>query len=205
MHEAPAKTRPDIKPIAPADSTAICAMMARAFFDDPVMMHLFADDAVRTAKLPKLFALYLKMGLAHKACFMSAGGESAALWRPPNAWHIPFWQYVVHGPALLNIFGGGTLNVIKTLDEVEKLHPKIPHWYLQVLATDPAKQGKGFASAVMRQQLAVADAARMPCYLESSKETNIPVYRAFGFDVTGEIKLPGGGPTVWPMWRNAHT
>jgi hypothetical protein len=33
---------------------------------------------------------------------------------------------------------------------------------------------------------------------------NIPIYASFGFEVTGEIKLPDG-PTLWPMWRQART
>ena len=28
-----------------------------------------------------------------------------------------------------------------TMDRVEKVHPSKPHWYLQVIGTDPAKQG----------------------------------------------------------------
>lgn len=90
-----------------------------------------------------------------------------------------------------------------TMDRIEKVHPTTPHCYLQVVGTDPAKQGKGYASLVLRHQLAACDAASMPCYLESSKDTNIPVYRSFGFEVTGEIKIPGG-PMLWPMWRAAR-
>ncbi len=56
---------------------------------------------------------------------------------------------------------------------------------------------------VIRRGLAKADAAGMPAYLESSKETNIPIYQSFGFEVTGEIALPNG-PTLWPMWRKAR-
>ena len=123
--------------------------------------------------------------------------------RPPNQWHIPFWQYLVNGPELLGIFGGDAFKVMNTMDRVEKLHPKEPHWYLQVIGTDPPKQGKGFAGIAMRERLAVADASGTPCYLESSKDTNIPIYRAFGFEVTGEIKIPDG-PTLWPMWRAAR-
>jgi predicted N-acetyltransferase YhbS len=73
-----------------------------------------------------------------------------------------------------------------------------------VLGTDPAKQGKGFGGVAIRRQLANADAQGLPAYLESSKETNIPIYSSFGFEVTGEIKLPDG-PTLWPMWRKAKT
>jgi ribosomal protein S18 acetylase RimI-like enzyme len=127
--------------------------------------------------------------------------ECATLWRPPNEWHLPWWQYLINGPDMLGIFGAGTLKVMGAMDHIEKVHPKEPHWYLQVIGTDPPKQGKGLAGALMRNQLAIADASGVPCYLESSKESNIPVYRTFGFEIVREIHLPNG-PTMWPMWRN---
>jgi hypothetical protein len=55
----------------------------------------------------------------------------------------------------------------------------------------------------MRRQLTIADRTGMPAYLESSKATHIPVYQSFGFQVTGEIKLPEG-PTLYAMWRPAR-
>ena len=54
----------------------------------------------------------------------------------------------------------------------------------------------------MRSRLARCDAARLPAYLESSKERNVPFYERHGFRVTGELTIPGGGPTLWLMWRN---
>ncbi|MGH6955372.1 MAG: hypothetical protein ACREEW_01755, partial [Caulobacteraceae bacterium] len=86
---------------------------------------------------------------------------------------------------------------------IERRHPKEPHWYLQVLGTDTEKQGKGYGGVAIRRRLALADEAHLPCYLESSKATNIPIYQSFGFEVTGEIALPNG-PTLWPMWRAAR-
>src|ERR1041385_2962941 len=172
-----------------SDVEAVSQMLARAFFDDPLMLHLLRDEANRPAKLVRVFRMLHKLGLPHDACFTTSGYECATLWRPPNEWHVPWWQYLINGPEMLRIFGAGAVNVMSTMDTIEKVHPKEPHWYLQVIGTDPPKQGKGFASLAMRHQLVTADARGMPCYLESSKASNIPVYRAFGFEVVREIHL----------------
>jgi len=184
-----------------ADAEPLSQTLARAFDDDPVIGHFLPDPARRAAKLPRLFRVLLKLGLRYRACHVTNGFEAATFWRPPDKWHLSMWDYVANGPEMLSIFGGGTLRVMNAMDHIEKRHPKEPHWYLQTIGTDPAKQGKGYGSLVMRHQLALVDAQRMPCYLESSKDTNVPIYQSFGFRVTGEIVLPTG-PTMWPMWRD---
>lgn len=186
-----------------ADAGPLSATLARAFADDPLTSHLLPNVATRSAKLPRMFRLLFKLGLPYHACYVTSGYEAATLWRPPNGWHVHLRDYVLNAPELFGIFGGNVFGVMSTMDRVEKVHPQKPHWYLQTIGTDPAKQGKGFGSLIMRDQLARADAARMPCYLESSKDTNIPIYQSFGFVVTGEIRIPNG-PTLWPMWRDAR-
>jgi hypothetical protein len=56
----------------------------------------------------------------------------------------------------------------------------------------------------MASRLDRCDAEHAPAYLESSNPDNVPYYMRFGFEVTGEIQLPNGGPTMWPMWRAAR-
>ena len=188
-----------------ADADAIAQTMAKAFADDPLICFLLRDEAARPAKMPRLFRLLFKLGLPYGACDVTSGCEAAAFWRPPGKWEIPFWQYITNGREFIGVFGfAGARQVTSVMDVVEKHHPHEPHWYLQAIGTDPGKQGKGFGGVVIRRQLATADAQGMPAYLESSKERNIPIYQSFGFEVTGEIKLPGG-PTLWPMWRKAKT
>lgn len=187
-----------------SDAEQISQTLARAFFDDPLICFLLADESKRPQKMPRLFWLLFRLGLPYGACDVTDGYEAVALWRPPGKWHIPFYQYITNGPDFLGVFGAGRgLRVMSIMDHIEKRHPKAPHYYLQAIGTDPAKQGKGYGGVVMRRHLAAADAARLPCYLESSKESNIPIYRSFGFEVTGEINLPNG-PTLWPMWRDAR-
>ena len=184
-----------------ADAVPASETLARAFLDDPLIGHFMPDADRRKAKLPRVFRVLLKLGLPYRACHVTSGCEAVAFWRPPKQWHLSIWDYVKNGPELLVAFGGDALRVMSAMDFIEKRHPKEPHWYLQTIGTDPEKQGKGFASLIMRHQLAVADADRLPCYLESSKDTNVPIYQSFGFRLTGEIPIPNGGPTIWPMWR----
>jgi hypothetical protein len=187
-----------------ADAEALSLSLARAFHDDPLMMYLFRDPATRQAKLPALFRLLFKLALPHGGCAVTADYEAAALWRPPEQWEIHWWQYLTNGPAFISLFGSDIPHVLKTMDIIEKHHPRTPHWYLQVIGTDTAKQGRGFAGLAMRRQLAVVDAHGLPAYLESSKDSNIPIYASYGFEVTGELVLPNG-PTLYPMWRAARS
>ena len=53
----------------------------------------------------------------------------------------------------------------------------------------------------MRPVLVHCDREGLPCYLESSKERNVPFYRRHGFEVVQEVSLPGDGPSIWTMWR----
>ena len=184
------------------DADRMSQTLARAFSDDPLICFLLGE---RTVMMPRLFRALFRLALPYDACDVTEGFEAAALWRPPGRWHTPFYRFIIHGPELQfpRIFGLGIGRAVSALNHIEKHHPKEPHFYLQVVGTDPQKQGKGFGGAVMRRQLANADRLGMPAYLESSKESNIPVYQSFGFQVTGEIKLPEG-PTIYPMWRAAR-
>ncbi len=199
MSRADTSVRPTVK----SDSRPLSASLARAFYDDPVFAHFLPDDSTRLAKLERVMAILFKLGQPHGACYTTKNYESITLWRPPNEWDVPFWAYIVNGPALLSTFGTGIGRVLSTMDMMEKVHPHEPHWYLQTIGTDPKYQGKGYGGVIMRDRLAAVDAAHMPCYLESSKDTNIPIYQSFGFQLTGEMQVPNG-PKIWPMWRDAR-
>src|SRR5579862_3220301 len=186
-----------------ADAPALAATMARAFREAPFVSYLVPARERRIRTLPDMFGLLFALGRPLGAVDVTQGVEAAAIWRPPNTWHIPFHQYLTNGPKLLGIFGAYAFRALQAMDRLEKRHPHEPHWYLQAIGTDPPCQGKGFGGILLRHRLAVADAAGLPAYLEASKESNVPLYENFGFTVTGEIKMPDG-PTLYPMWRAAQ-
>ena len=80
-----------------------------------------------------------------------------------------------------------------------------PHWYLATLGTDPVHAGEGVASRLVRHHLYDPVMDGMAAYLEVLTEANLAFYARFGFELTGEIDVPEGGPHVWLMWREPRT
>jgi ribosomal protein S18 acetylase RimI-like enzyme len=183
--------------------TAIADSLSDAFFDDPVMSWMLPDDASRRRRLGFLFdvllkAHYLELGTV----WTTPDTAGAAMWASPGNARIPTTTILRNSRAMFRALGTRSLRALRALSRVEQLHPKEPHWYLGVLGTRTSQQGRGIGSALLGPVLAECDSEGLPAYLESSKYSNIAFYRRHGFEVTGEIKLVDGGPTVWPMWRD---
>jgi len=184
---------------------AVAGSLAEAFFDDPVMSWILQDEASRRRRLRGLFGVllrghYLPLGTA----WTTSDVAGAALWAPPGRAIIPPLTVLRHAPPLVGALGRRAVAALRALSHVERHHPKEPHWYLGVLGTRPELQGHGIGSALLGPVLERCDQQGTPAYLESSKHSNIAFYGRHGFEVTGEIQLPLGGPVVWPMWREAR-
>lgn len=198
----------DVRPAARADVRRLSATLGRAFYDDPVAMWMLPAERSRTARLSKFFAAMTRHHhLAGGGVDVASEGASigaAALWDPPNRWQHSPGEQLRMLPSFIIGFGLRPA-IARKLNELLKLmkreHPEEPHWYLATIGSDTTVRGRGFGQALMRSRLDRCDAEHAPAYLESSKPQNIPYYERFGFTVTGEIGIPGGGPTLWPMWR----
>lgn len=196
------------RPANRADVSALSATLGRAFFEDPVMAWMLPDADVRRRRLHKLFEAmtrhhHLSRGGVEVVLDDDGGIGAAALWDPPGQWRHTSAEELRALPAMLLTFGRSVRRGVVADDAMKAAHPEEPHWYLAVIGSDPSVRGKGLGNALMRSRLDRCDAEHAPAYLESSNPDNIPYYQRFGFEVTGEIRLPGG-PALWPMWRAAR-
>jgi GNAT superfamily N-acetyltransferase len=82
------------------------------------------------------------------------------------------------------------------------VHPREPHWYLEIIGTQPQMQGKGLGSALFRPLLALCDRDGLGAYLEASSERSRALYERHGFTVVELFNMPGGGPEIRRMWRD---
>jgi GNAT superfamily N-acetyltransferase len=202
--EEPVGRRPEVVAATGADLVGLSDALADAFFDDPVMSWILREEDSRTRRLARLFGVQLRGHyLPMQTVWTTPDRAGAALWAPPGHAIIPPGTILRYLPDMLRALGRHALRALRTLNHVEGLHPKAPpHWYLGVLGTRRDAQGKGVGSALLGPILERCDDEGTPAYLESSKHANIAFYRRHGFEVTGEIPLPFGGPSVWPMWRD---
>ena len=191
-----------------ADVRALSKTLGRAFFDDPVMCWMLPDADARRRKLHKLFeALTRHHHLARGGVEVApddGGIGGAALWDPPGEWRQTRGEELRAMPGLFLAFGRSLRRGLVAEEMMKAAHPEEPHWYLAVIGSDPDVRGKGFGQVLMRSRLDRCDAEHAPAYLESSNPDNVPYYQRFGFEVTGEITLPDGGPSLVPMWRPAR-
>ncbi|MBQ3257805.1 MAG: GNAT family N-acetyltransferase [Oscillospiraceae bacterium] len=74
-------------------------------------------------------------------------------------------------------------------------------WYLFNLSVKHDVQGKGIASKLMRPMLQFCDDERMVSYLETNKESNVGLYRHYGFDLMKEEQIPKSTVTHYAMVR----
>lgn len=195
----------DVRPAHRSDIPALARTLGRAFHDDPVMTWMQPDAGRRAAALPGLFAALTRhhfLAAAGVEVAVSSGGVgAAALWDPPGHWRQSPRAQLAMMPAAIWAFRGRLRVGRAVTEKMKAAHPEEPHWYLAVIGSDPAVRGGGFGAALMRSRLDRCDAEAAPAYLESSSIDNVPYYQRFGFEVTGEIVIPDGGPTLWCMWR----
>jgi GNAT superfamily N-acetyltransferase len=191
-----------------ADREPIASVLSVAFQEDPAFRWVIPDAERRRRVLPAFFGLFFDAFARHGENRVApglpqiSGVAGAALWAPPGP---PIADEDVEafsaGLAALAGVDAGRLSEIDRL--LAEQHPEEPCWYLQFAGVDPAFQGRGIGSALMAPVLQHCDDVGLPAYLDATSPRNRRLYERHGFEVVGEIQLPGG-PPLWSMWREPY-
>lgn len=198
-----------LRPATAADAKKLAAVLARAFYDDPPLIWLLPDPATRLGRITRMFATVIGVeSLRHGGVDIACGaGEilGGAIWLPPGHWQPGFREQIQavpnHALALAAAWGRAARYGHALADG----HPKEPHWYLKAIGVDPAWQGRGVASLLLRSRLERCDQDGQPAYLEASKPDGVCLYEHFGFRRIGTLDMPDGAPVLVAMWRAPAT
>ncbi len=214
MHQATEPVR-----LAPAQIREAGEVLGRAFYEDPATVFTIPDDDARAQVLPQFEGVTVQLGHQYGEVYTTPDGVlGAAVWVPPQDGHLSSLQTVgrwmlaaaLYGeaglllaPVKVGLVGLRRFVAINNLfEELHRRDVPLQHWYLAVLGVEPERQGQGIGGALIQPALARADSEGLPCYLETTRDRNVPFYRRHGFEVVVEGKLPEGGPPYWTMKRD---
>lgn len=181
----------------PADKARLLHTLVLGFSADPMARWASPDAATYLDRRHEFFDAFGGAAFEHDSAFVADDGAAVATWLPPGV--------EPDGARMAAIMDEQTPASRKgemdaLFEQMERFHLKEPHWYLPMIAADPAFRGRGLGTALMEAAIARIDADGRPAYLESSNPRNIPLYQRFGFEIIGEIQT-GTSPVLTPMFR----
>lgn len=190
---------PEVRKASEADRTAVLHTMTLAFVADPLMRWILPEAGDYLTHFPPMTDIFGGKSIDNGSCFMTTGGEGAAMWLPPGV--SPDEQaWASRSEAALpeeRLASFGQL-----LDAMESYHPDEDDcWYLSVIGVDSGHQGKGVGATLMKHVTRMLDDNGYLGYLESSNPQNISLYQRHGFEIVGEIQIDDS-PVVTPMIRS---
>ena len=186
-----------------AEVRSLSRVLARAFYDDPLTLWMFPTPDARKRRLPVMFRALMHAALSLDEVYTTRDLRGAAFWNPPGTFPYDWSTNARVGLTVSCLLGLRLAHCARGLLFFDRHRPKEPHWYLQMLGTEPEYQGRGVGSALLSTVLERCDRTGERVYLEASKEKNVPFYARHGFVVSEEMHVPKG-PTVWAMWRDPH-
>jgi ribosomal protein S18 acetylase RimI-like enzyme len=196
-------TRAQIKPAA--------HVLARAFADEPLWKYFIPDTRRRHTKIYYIFRLMVSYGVRYGEGYATSPDlEGIAIWLPSERAKMSLLHQLQCGaiPAFLNLGPRLVAHISENDAYIEETHARIapfPHQYLSVIGVDPAHQGQGHASALLRPMFARLDAEGTSCYLETHTVPNLQIYKHYGFEVREEATFPNSETKYWAMVREPKT
>jgi GNAT superfamily N-acetyltransferase len=136
----------------------LAALLAAAFYDDPVWgPYFFPDQRRRLEGLTRFFAGELRQFMPHEQVWTIEDLAGVTVWAPPGHWQVPPRELLRRAPSIARAFGRGLPRVLRATTMVEKQHPGDPHYYLPYIGVAPARQGNGLGTALLRPVLEACD------------------------------------------------
>lgn len=182
-------------------------VLSRAFVHDPVCSYVFRPPERRLKKMQWIYVHWLRVLIARNGVFTLPELSGAVLWhRPETGVSVGLREHVRAGFLPIIYLLRPTEQVrglIAHQDAVARMKRFLdrPHWVLDTLGVAPEYHRKGVARALLQPALEEADAARIPCFVNTHNGANVAFYEGFGFTCIHESPMRGTDIVVYSMRR----
>ena len=186
-----------------ADIDEAVGCLATAFAQDPITGFLLQNSQGYQERVTQFFSLLMRARIALRMPVLVArgahgiGGASMGYSTVRSEWPAGLTEEWDHFEKAIP----GVTDRMAIYDEVaNKFKPSAPHYYLGVIGTDPALQGSGIGTQLLKSfcEISASDPLSSGVYLETAQASNLRFYERVGFAETGRGNL--GDATLWCMY-----
>jgi GNAT superfamily N-acetyltransferase len=183
-----------------SDLNRLTTTVSAALSDDPLSNWVFPE----ADKLALWWHFSIDNALRYGWVWVAGDYAAVSVWIPPGSAelaetesaYLPLLRELVRerASAILQLF---------RLYEAARRKDRL-HYYLTFLGTHPDHRGTGLGVSLLKHNLDLIDAERMPAYLAVSDPIAEESYKRVGFTRIGGFSTPDGSYRVATMWRDAR-
>jgi GNAT superfamily N-acetyltransferase len=181
-------------------------VIARAFHDDPLLVHVFPDTELRAQLAPRMFAAFVRYDHLFGEVEHLPGFTAVASWaRPGETQETPAGLEQAGFADLPGAVPLGTLDRVFAFigSAVASVAPE-EHWHLRLLGVEPGLQSGGLGAILVRHGLDRAAATGHPVLLETFSERTVGFYLRNGFELAVEDVESTSGLRFWALRHRIH-
>ncbi|MCP3892061.1 MAG: GNAT family N-acetyltransferase [Desulfobulbaceae bacterium] len=179
----------------PRNFVSASITLCEAFYNYPIFEYIIPDPTYRKNNLKYLCHFLLRLGNARGEVITPTETiEGVSIWFSSDKTNISGIEAIQAGLLKLPFQVG--LNSFRRFMKIGSIKTKKraaiiyrPYWLCDMIGVNPISQKLGFGGQMFNAKLKEFDESNMPCYLETSKHSNIHFYKKFGFTVLHEYKI----------------
>ena len=137
-----------VRPLGDGELGEAVAVASRAFWPDPLLGYFSRGLLHEYGRMPSFFSTDIRDKAPYaEISVVDVNGRigGLAMWIAPGLLPRPAWEQVRSALRAGRVLARAKnrAKAVRLMNAVERAHPHDPHWYLALLATDPAGAGHG--------------------------------------------------------------
>ncbi len=172
------------------DRTRAVKVLAESFDANPAVNDTIISDNKRNQRLIALMEYVFDTGFSRGGVFVTEDVNGVLVLYDPVLAPARVSDYFRQLKLIHKCVGWSRMRYASSKDKkMASFRPATSHLYLQMIGIDPASQGKGVGSELIRFMQEKSRVESRPIYLETSVNKNVEMYLRKGFVVHGDWKI----------------
>lgn len=172
------------------DRKLIVELLTQSFKDNQSVNYVIRQDMRRLQRIRALMHYSVEVCSLFGDVWITENKKACALILYPHLKKNTLQSVWLDVNLILRAIGVGGINkVIKRENLIKAKQVKGQMAYLWFIGVNPLYQHSGIGSLLLKEVLADAEKKRLPVYLETSTEKNLPWYQRFGFKIYDKLVL----------------